>query len=41
MILLSAMRTATLTLGASWLAIGVGYLIFMRLVLHRSISLET
>jgi putrescine importer len=41
MILLSAMRTATLTLGASWLGIGVGYLIVMRLVLHRSVSLET
>jgi hypothetical protein len=41
MILLSAMRTATLILGASWLAVGVGYLIVMRLVLHRSVSLET
>jgi amino acid transporter len=41
MVLLSAMRVATLTLGASWLAIGVGYLVVMRLVLHRSVSLKT
>ena len=41
LILLSAMRTATLTLGASWLAIGALYLLVMRVVLHRSVTLET
>ena len=40
-LLLSAMRTATLELGCLWLAIGIIHLAVMRFVLHRPVALQT
>jgi hypothetical protein len=39
-VLLSAMRAATLMLGCVWLIIGLGHLLLLRFVFDRSVAMQ-